>query len=67
MPLFYCNMTIAEETHPDLFTCNCGGFMFAGCGIKGGMTLEEELLTCTECDNEEVVLSENVEKAKENW
>ena len=36
-------MTIAEETHPDLFTCNCGGFMFAGCGIKGGMTLEEEL------------------------
>jgi hypothetical protein len=41
--------------------------MFAGCGIKGGMTLEEELLTCTECDNEEVVHSEDVEKAKQNW
>ena len=60
-------MTIAEETHPELFTCNCGGFMFAGCGVKSGMKLSEELLTCSECDNEKVVPAEDVEKVKENW
>jgi hypothetical protein len=41
--------------------------MFAGCGVKGGMKLSEELLTCSECDNEEVVPAEDVEKAKENY
>jgi len=51
-----------EEDHADLFTCDCGGYMFAGCGVKGGMSLNETLLTCTECDNEDVVKQAKVDE-----
>jgi hypothetical protein len=56
-------MTVAEESHPDVFTCDCGGFMFAGCGVVAGQQLNEELLMCSECDHEETVLAEKVEAA----
>jgi hypothetical protein len=60
-------MTKAKQSHPDVFTCNCGGFMFAGCGVVNGQSLNEELLMCSECDHEELVLAEEVEIAKENY
>jgi len=53
-------MTEANSSDPDVFTCNCGGFMVAG-GITGGMTMSEKLLSCTECNNEETVDKEKVE------
>jgi hypothetical protein len=57
-------MTEAKESHPDVFTCDCGGFMWAGCGVVDGQSMNEELLMCSECNHEETVLAEKVEAAK---
>ena len=63
MPPLYYSMTKAEAHHADVFTCDCGGFMFAGCGVKGGMSLDETLLMCSECNHEEVVKQDTVDEA----
>jgi len=52
----------ADESTPDLLTCDCGSILWAGCGVTGGQRLDETLLTCNDCGHEETVKQAKVDE-----